>query len=191
MRLPVALAGVTLVVACGSPAPAPGTTAPTPTTTTTTADPRPPADPVAWANAYCGGFALLLRSAAALNVQHPSPEAFRVAATDFESTSVTSLRATAAELEKLGPLGPDVANLHDRLVKAMRRAADKHAAVGTRLAATPADAKIGERYQQIKAGEFTEGADDEVDSLATDIGEKHPAAFDDNKICAEVRAATK
>lgn len=185
----MALVAALALTGCGAgPTQVPGSTAPT--TTTTTA--RPPADPLAWANGYCGGYWLMYESALALSRQDRADlVALRDAAVKYETTTVTSFRFIATEAEKLGPLGPDVERLDERLVVALRKSADKHERIGTKARALPADAKFWTTYEQLKAQEFTEVADDEVDSLAKDIGKKYPAAFDDSPVCADVTAAAK
>ncbi|GLY47877.1 hypothetical protein [Lentzea sp. NBRC 102530] len=178
--LVAAVLGAAALAACGStPPPAPVPQAAPTTTTTVTV---PGADPAAWFDAYCGpmGVTQLARRDIPSKAA-PGPEAMRTAVVGWAQLTATSGRKMADDLEKLGPLGSDVQNPHERLVKALRDEAKRFDEAAVRLQAERADAKFPERYEQIMISVASENAQALFKQIV-DVP-KYGEAFRANQVC--------
>lgn len=178
------------LAACGTPPPAPAPQAAP--TTTTTAD-VPGADPVAWFEAYCGpmGVAEIARA----DIQGKAAQgmaAVKDAVVRWASTAAVSDRTIADGLEKLGPLGSDVQNPHERLVKSLRESADGFDDASGRLRALAADDVFPERYEQVMASSRG-GARENAAMMFEQIVEtpKYAETFRTNKVCADWQATAR
>lgn len=187
-RLVAAVLSAAAITACGTPPPAPVQQAAP--TTTTTAD-VPGADPVAWFEAYCGpmGVAEIARR----DIQGKAAQgmgAVKTAVVGWASTAAASDRMIADGLEKLGPLGSDVQNPHERLIKAVRERAKGFDDASTRLNALAADDVFPERYEQVMASSGTSAGRENADLMFKQIVEtpKYTAAFRSNKVCTDWQA---
>ncbi len=190
MRTLLLVAVLTGVVGGCSAPPAPvRTTATTPPTTTTSEVPG--ADPVAWAEAWCGPRTVSML-AAAETAGHADMAATKTAVVKWASTAAAAERQIVLGIEKLGPLGSDVQNPHDRLVKALRQAAERYDAAAARLRELAADDKFPERYEQVMAGEMG-SVQEEADALFKQIATtpKYADTFKTNKLCVEMQEVAK
>ncbi|MCR3747401.1 hypothetical protein [Lentzea californiensis] len=186
----VAVFSMAALAACGTPPPAP-VQQPAPTTTTT-AD-APGADPVAWFEAYCGpmGVAAIARA----DIQGKAAQgmaAVKDAVVRWASMAAVSDRTIADDLEKLGPLGSDVQNPHERLVKSLRESAGGFDDASGRLRALAADDVFPERYEQVMASSRG-GARENAAMMFKQIVEipKYAETFRTNKVCADWQATAR
>ncbi|MFS8099777.1 hypothetical protein LFM09_21865 [Lentzea alba] len=169
--------------------------APMPTvvsTPTTTSEP-PGADPTAWFEAYCGpmGVAELARH----DIQSKVPQgmaAVKEAVVLWATTAATSERKIADDLEKLGPMGSDVRNPHERMIKSLRGSAEGFEDAAQRLRALTADDKFPERYEQVMASSQS-SARENTALMFKQIVEtpKYAEAFRASKVCADWQGLAK
>lgn len=188
-RLVAAVLSAAAITACSTPPPAPVQQAAP--TTTTTAD-VPGADPVAWFEAYCGpmGVAEIARR----DIQGKAAQgmgAVKEAVVNWATVAASSNRKMADDLGKLGPMGSDVRNPHERMIKSLRLDADAFDESAGRLRALTADDKFPERYQQVMAGRRSSG--DDVEPLFKQVVEtpKYTEAFRASKVCADWQALAR
>jgi len=160
-----------------APVQQPATSAPTTTSEV------PGADPTAWFEAYCGPMGVA--AIASFEPQAKVAEgmtAVKEAVVRWASTAAVSDRKVADDIEKLGPLGSDVQNPHERLIKALRKEAEGFEEASGRLRALAADDVFPERYEQVMAGS---GSREEVPALFKQIAStpKYAETFRTNKVC--------
>ncbi|SDH23304.1 hypothetical protein SAMN05216553_11853 [Lentzea fradiae] len=187
------LACVLSVSACSGQAAAPAPATSTTSSTVTTTPEAPGADPVAWFDAYCGPLgvaALALREIDGKASQGMA--AVKEAVVSWVALAASSDRMTADSLEKLGPLGSDVSNAHERLVKAKRQSADGFDDAAGRLRALAADDVFPERYEQVMATSGG-GARENAELMFRQIAEtpKYAEAFRSNKTCESWQGLAK
>ena len=177
------LACVVPVGACTGQAPAP---MPTAVSTPTTTSEVPGSDPAAWFEAYCGPMGIT--ELARRDIQSKAPQgmaAVKDAVVRWASLAATSNRKMADDLEKLGPMGSDVQNPHERLIRSLRLEAGGFDEAADRLRALAADSKFPERYEQVMASRG--GNSDGADVMFKQIVEtpKYAEAFRTNKVCSD------
>jgi hypothetical protein len=122
LRLIAAVLGAAAITACGTPS-VPVQQPTTPPAPTTTSD-VPGADPTAWFEAYCGPMGVV--QVARREIQSKVPQgmaAVKEAVVSWASLAASSDRKMADDIEKLGPMGSDVRNLHERLIQSLRQEA--------------------------------------------------------------------
>jgi hypothetical protein len=188
----VVVAAAAITTACGaSPVTdqkATTVSAPTPTTTPDV----PGADPAAWFEAYCGpmGAVEVARSEIGGKAAQ-GREAVKDAVVAWASLAAASDRKAADDLEKLGPMGSDVQNPTERLIKSLRLEAKGWDDVSGRLRALAADESFPERYQQVMASRG--GNSDSVEVMFKQIAEtpRYTEAFRANKVCANWQALAR
>lgn len=191
IRLIAAVVSAAAIAACGTQPTAPVQQTAAPTTTTT--PDLPGADPVAWFEAYCGPMGVV--EVARLEIRGKVPQgvgAVKEAVVRWASAAAVSNRKMADDLEKLGPMGSDVRNPHDRLVKSLRLEANGFDEASGRLRALAADDKFPERYEQVMAsrgGGNSDSADVMFKQIATTP--KYAEAFRANKVCADWQAMAR
>lgn len=181
-----------LVVSAGAGACSMQTPEPTPTitTTTTTTSEAPGADPVVWFEAYCGPMGV--SSIASAELQGKVSQGMgpvKDSAVRWTSLAAVSDRKIADDIEKLGPMGSDARNPHDRLIKALRTEAGKFDEAAGRLRALAADEKFPERYEQVMAT-VSDGESTALFKQIVDIP-KYGEVFRANKVCADWQALAK
>ncbi|MEV6714908.1 hypothetical protein AB0M48_23070 [Lentzea sp. NPDC051208] len=186
-----AVFGMVALAACGTPPPAPVQQAAPPATTTTANVPG--ADPVAWFEAYCGpmGVAEIARA----DIQGKATQgmaAVKDAVVRWASTAAASDRTIADDLAKLGPLGSDVLNPHERLVKSLRESADGFDDASGRLRALAANDVFPERYEQVMASSRG-GARENAAMMFKQIVEipKYAETFRASRVCADWQAMAR
>lgn len=189
-RLVTAVLSVAVLAACGT-TPAPVQQPAAPPAPTTTPD-VPGADPAAWFEAYCGPMGVV--ELARLEIRGKVPQgmgAVKGAVVSWASMAAVSNRKMADDLEKLGPMGSDVRNPHDRLVKSLRLEAKGFDEASGRLQALAADDKFPERYQQVMASRG--GNSDGADMMFKQIVEtpKYTESFRANKVCTDWQGLAK
>lgn len=180
-RLIAAVLSAAAITACGTPA-APVQQAATPPAPTTTPD-VPGADPAAWFEAYCGPMGVV--EVARREIQSKVPQgmaAVKEAVVSWASLAATSDRKMADDLEKLGPMGADTRNPHDRLIQSLRKEAKGFDEASARLRAQAADDKFPERYQQIMVGTGTSENARALFKQIVDVP-KYGEAFRANEVC--------
>lgn len=185
----VVLACVVPIGACAGQPPAP---APTVTSTVTTTPEVPGADPAAWFEAYCGPMGVVEAARLAIQgVAAQGPAAVKEAVVRWTSTAAASNRKMADDIEKLGPMGSDVRNPHERLIKSLRLEANGFDEAAGRLRALAADDKFPERFQQVMASRG--GNSDGADMMFKQIVEipKYTEAFRANKVCTDWQVLAK
>lgn len=194
-RLLVIAACTALVVTGCSAGSTPPVPAPTTSSTVTTTADVPGADPAAWFEAYCGPMGVV--EVARLEILSKVPQgmaAVKEAVVSWASAAAVSNRKTADDIEKLGPMGSDVRNPHERLIQSLRQQAKGFDDASTRLQALAADDKFPERYQQamVMSG-ATGGSSENVQALFKQIVEtpKYAATFRANKVCTDWQALAK
>ncbi|MGW6934912.1 hypothetical protein ACWGE0_32950 [Lentzea sp. NPDC054927] len=190
-RLIAAVLSAAAISACSTSPPAPVQQAAP--TTTTTAD-VPGADPAAWFDAYCGPMGVVEISRR--EIQGKAAQgmgAVKDAVVRWASSAAVSDRKIADDLEKLGPLGSDVRNPHERLVKAVRERAKGFEEASTRLSALAADDVFPERYEQVMASSGTGAGRENAELMFKQIVEtpKYAEAFRANKVCADWQAMAR
>ncbi|WP_394614375.1 hypothetical protein JNUCC0626_31360 [Lentzea sp. JNUCC 0626] len=191
-RLVAAVLGTAALTACSTPPPPAAPVQQAAPTTTTTAN-VPGADPAAWFDAYCGPLGVLAiarRDIPAKAAQ--GPQEMKTALLSWVKLAATSDRLMADTLEKLGPLGSDVQNPHERLVKSLRGEAKGFDDAAVRLDALAADEKFPERYEQVMATGFM-GEDENVKAFFKQILDvpAYNSAFRANKVCSDWQATAR
>ncbi len=177
------LTAVVIVAASTTACSRPPTPVQPATSAPTTTSEVPVADPTAWFEAYCGPMGVA--AIASFEPQAKVAEgmaAVKEAVVRWASTAAVSDRKVADDIEKLGPLGSDVQNPHERLIKALRKEAEGFEEASGRLRALAADDVFPERYEQVMAGS---GSREEVPALFKQIAStpKYAETFRTNKVC--------
>ncbi|MET8756452.1 hypothetical protein [Lentzea sp. NPDC004782] len=187
----VVVAAAAITTACGAN---PGTdqkatTVSTPTTTSDVAG----ADPAAWFEAYCGpmGAVEVARSQIGSNAAQ-GREAVKDAVVAWASLAAASDRKAADDLEKLGPMGSDVRNPHDRLIESLRVSAKGFEEASGRLRTLAADETFPERYRQVMATSGDTARENAEAMFKQILGTpKYAEAFRETKVCANWQALAK
>lgn len=189
----LALACVLSVSACSGRAPEPAPVPSSTGSTVTTTSEAPGADPAAWFEAYCGPLGVVELARQQIDGElDQGMAAVKEAVVDWVALAASSDRSTADTLEKLGPLGADVSNPHERLVKALRQSADGFEDAAGRLRALAADDVFPDRYEQVMATSGG-GARENAEIMFRQIAEtpRYAEAFRSNKVCADWQALAK
>lgn len=189
----VVVVAAAITTACGANPVADRKATTVSTSAPTTTSNVPGADPAAWFEAYCGpmGAVEVARSEIGGRAAQ-GREAVKDAVVAWASLAAASDRKAADDLEKLGPMGSDVQNPHDRLITSLRRSAKGFEEASGRLRALAADETFPERYQQVMATSGDTERENAEALFKQILGTpKYAEAFRANEVCANWQALAR
>ncbi|GLY47878.1 hypothetical protein [Lentzea sp. NBRC 102530] len=139
-----------------------------------------------WAQAFCGGYSPLLRAKLDLEKwSNSGPAALRTTAMNVATSGTKALTEIADEIAEIGPPNSTAEAEHERVIDALRSAADGYAAAERLIPGTPDDADAFRQVLDDQAG----AADAQVlkEFLQFSKSSTYGKAFDEEPLCGPLK----